>query len=80
MEICQLKLDGGSILIGSIFLFLFLFLIYFILQYFLNPKVAKEPVPQQLEQIAAEILVPLQVTFHHFADKVFCLCTLFSVK
>ncbi|PUZ45866.1 hypothetical protein GQ55_8G258700 [Panicum hallii var. hallii] len=39
-------------------------------QYFLNPKVAKEPVPQQLEQIAAEILVPLQLTFHHFADKV----------
>ncbi|CAO2150244.1 unnamed protein product [Urochloa humidicola] len=39
-------------------------------QYFLNPKLAKEPVPQQLEQIAAEILVPLQVTFHHFADKV----------
>ncbi|XP_062182615.1 uncharacterized protein LOC133886794 [Phragmites australis] len=39
-------------------------------QYFLNPKVAKEPVPQQLEQIADEILVPLQVTFHHFADKV----------
>ncbi|KAL6908038.1 hypothetical protein ACP4OV_002208 [Aristida adscensionis] len=39
-------------------------------QYFLNPKVAKEPVPQQLEQIAAEILVPLQVTFHHIVDKV----------
>ncbi|RLM69385.1 uncharacterized protein C2845_PM17G14880 [Panicum miliaceum] len=39
-------------------------------QYFLNPKDAKEPVPQQLEQIAAEILVPLQLTFHHFADKV----------
>ncbi|KXG29170.1 uncharacterized protein LOC8086009 [Sorghum bicolor] len=39
-------------------------------QYFLNPKVAKEPVPQQLEEIAAEILVPLQVTFHHFSDKV----------
>ncbi|VAH92253.1 unnamed protein product [Triticum turgidum subsp. durum] len=39
-------------------------------QYFLNPKVVKEPVPEQLEQIAAEILVPLQVTFHHFADKV----------
>ncbi|PWZ25480.1 Importin beta-like SAD2 [Zea mays] len=39
-------------------------------QYFLNPKVVKEPVPQQLEQIAAEILVPLQVTFHHFSDKV----------
>ncbi|KAK3120729.1 hypothetical protein QOZ80_9AG0692950 [Eleusine coracana subsp. coracana] len=39
-------------------------------QYFLNPQVAKESVPQQLEQIAAEILVPLQVTFHHFTDKV----------
>ncbi|TVU23430.1 hypothetical protein EJB05_25796 [Eragrostis curvula] len=39
-------------------------------QYFLNPQVAKEPVPQQLEQIAAEILVPLQVTFRHFTDKV----------
>ncbi|KAF0896635.1 hypothetical protein E2562_026750 [Oryza meyeriana var. granulata] len=39
-------------------------------QYFLNPKVAKEPVPLQLEQIASEILVPLQVTFHHIADKV----------
>uniref|UniRef100_A0ACD6AN67 Uncharacterized protein n=1 Tax=Avena sativa TaxID=4498 RepID=A0ACD6AN67_AVESA len=39
-------------------------------QYFLNPKVVKEPVPEQLEQIAAEILVPLQGTFHHFADKV----------
>ncbi|CAM0874180.1 unnamed protein product [Alopecurus aequalis] len=39
-------------------------------QYFLNPKVVNEPVPEQLEQIAAEILVPLQVTFHHFADQV----------
>uniref|UniRef100_A0A0D9XVL2 Importin N-terminal domain-containing protein n=1 Tax=Leersia perrieri TaxID=77586 RepID=A0A0D9XVL2_9ORYZ len=39
-------------------------------QYFLNPKVAKEPVPVQLEQIASEILVPLQVTFHHITDKV----------
>ncbi|KAL6654520.1 hypothetical protein ACP70R_007985 [Stipagrostis hirtigluma subsp. patula] len=39
-------------------------------QYFLNPKVAKEPVPQQLEQIAAEILVPLQVIFHHVVHKV----------
>jgi hypothetical protein len=46
------------------------FLTVFILQYFLNPKVVNEPVPEQLEQIAAEILVPLQVTFHHFADKV----------
>jgi hypothetical protein len=46
------------------------FVTVFILQYFLNPKVVNEPVPEQLEQIAAEILVPLQVTFHHFADKV----------
>jgi hypothetical protein len=46
------------------------FVTVFILQYFLNPKVVNEPVPDQLEQIAAEILVPLQVTFHHFADKV----------
>jgi hypothetical protein len=46
------------------------FLTVFILQYYLNPKVVNEPIPEQLEQIAAEILVPLQVTFHHFADKV----------
>ncbi|KAJ3681318.1 hypothetical protein LUZ60_015807 [Juncus effusus] len=39
-------------------------------QYFLNPKVANEPVPDQLEQVATEIIVPLQTTFHHFVDKV----------
>ncbi|KAJ9536856.1 hypothetical protein OSB04_029589 [Centaurea solstitialis] len=33
-------------------------------QYFLNPKVAKEPVPPQLELIAQEILVPLISVFH----------------
>ena len=48
------------------------FLTVFILQYFMNPKVVKEPVPEQLEHIAAEILVPLQVTFNHFVDKVLC--------
>ncbi|XP_019464240.1 PREDICTED: importin beta-like SAD2 homolog isoform X1 [Lupinus angustifolius] len=35
-------------------------------QYFLNPKVAKEPVPPQLELIAKEILAPLLAVFHHF--------------
>ncbi|XP_048497236.1 uncharacterized protein LOC104889132 isoform X2 [Beta vulgaris subsp. vulgaris] len=38
-------------------------------QYFLNPKVAKEPVPPQLEQIANDILVPLLAIFHNFAEK-----------
>ncbi|XP_020573467.1 uncharacterized protein LOC110019929 isoform X4 [Phalaenopsis equestris] len=38
-------------------------------QYFLNPKVPKEPVPSQLELIAEDILVPLQATFHLFVDK-----------
>ncbi|XP_028786891.1 importin beta-like SAD2 homolog isoform X2 [Neltuma alba] len=38
-------------------------------QYFLNPKVAKEPVPPQLELIAAEILVPLLEFFHQFVKK-----------
>ncbi|XP_027330151.1 importin beta-like SAD2 isoform X2 [Abrus precatorius] len=39
-------------------------------QYFLNPKVAKEPVPPQLELIAKEILVPLLAVFHQFVVKV----------
>ena len=39
-------------------------------QYFLDPKVAKEPVPLQLEQIAKEILVPLLPLFHQFVEKV----------
>ncbi|XP_004508096.1 uncharacterized protein [Cicer arietinum] len=38
-------------------------------QYFLNPKVAKEPVPPQLELIANEILVPLLIVFHQFVGK-----------
>ncbi|KAK2358448.1 ARM repeat superfamily protein [Trifolium repens] len=38
-------------------------------QYFLNPKVAKEPVPPQLELIAKEILVPLLAVFHQFVGK-----------
>ncbi|KAK9725349.1 hypothetical protein RND81_05G137800 [Saponaria officinalis] len=39
-------------------------------QYFLNPKVAKEPVPPQLELIAIEILVPLLAIFHSFTEQV----------
>lgn len=39
-------------------------------QYFLNPKVAKEPVPMQLELIAKDILVPLLAVFHQFVEKV----------
>ncbi|MQM04400.1 hypothetical protein Taro_037202 [Colocasia esculenta] len=39
-------------------------------QYFQNPKLVKEPVPPQLELIAEEILVPLQISFSHFVDKV----------
>ncbi|KAL8100484.1 hypothetical protein AgCh_032661 [Apium graveolens] len=38
-------------------------------QYFLNPKVAREPVPPQLELIAENILVPLLPLFHHFVEK-----------
>ncbi|XP_076942305.1 uncharacterized protein LOC143612130 [Bidens hawaiensis] len=37
-------------------------------QYFLNPKLAKEPVPPQLELIAHEILVPMVSLFHHFVQ------------
>uniref|UniRef100_A0A7N0UW31 Uncharacterized protein n=1 Tax=Kalanchoe fedtschenkoi TaxID=63787 RepID=A0A7N0UW31_KALFE len=39
-------------------------------QYFFNPKVAKEPVPPQLEMIVTEILQPLLDVFHRFVDKV----------
>ena len=46
-------------------------------QYFLNPKVAKEPVPPQLELIAKEILVPMLRLFHQLAQKVLWLA--FSV-
>ncbi|XP_057416907.1 importin beta-like SAD2 homolog isoform X2 [Lotus japonicus] len=38
-------------------------------QYFLNPKVPKEPVPPQLELMAKEILVPLLGVFHQFVEK-----------
>ncbi|XP_030507161.2 importin beta-like SAD2 homolog [Cannabis sativa] len=38
-------------------------------QYFLDPKLAKEPVPMQLEQISKEILVPLLSLFHQFVEK-----------
>ncbi|GAB4859023.1 hypothetical protein Ancab_010491 [Ancistrocladus abbreviatus] len=39
-------------------------------QYFLNPKVAKEPVPPQLELIASKILLPLLAVFHGFVEKI----------
>lgn len=38
-------------------------------QYFLNPKVAREPVPEQLELIAKEVLVPSYGIFHHFVEQ-----------
>ena len=44
----------------------------FILQYFLNPKVANESVPPQLELISKEVLVPLLAVFHQFVEKVLC--------
>ncbi|XP_015062518.2 importin beta-like SAD2 homolog [Solanum pennellii] len=39
-------------------------------QYFLNPKLVKEPVPPQLELISREILVPLLAVFHLCTEKV----------
>ncbi|XP_065863906.1 importin beta-like SAD2 homolog [Euphorbia lathyris] len=39
-------------------------------QYFLNPKVPKEPVPPQLELITKEILVPMLTVFNHLIQKV----------
>ncbi|RID63443.1 hypothetical protein BRARA_E02452 [Brassica rapa] len=38
-------------------------------QYFLQPKLVKEPVPQQLESISNEVLVPLVAVFHRLVDK-----------
>ncbi|KAJ7980453.1 Importin beta-like SAD2-like [Quillaja saponaria] len=38
-------------------------------QYFLNPIVAKEPVPPQLELISKEILVPLLAVFQQFVEE-----------
>ncbi|KAM0046778.1 putative armadillo-like helical protein [Helianthus debilis subsp. tardiflorus] len=37
-------------------------------QYFLNPKLAKEPVPPQLELITQEILVPVVSLLHQFVQ------------
>lgn len=39
-------------------------------QYFLNPKIAVEPVPHKLELIVEEIVVPLLAVFHNIIDKV----------
>uniref|UniRef100_A0A2P2KMN0 Importin N-terminal domain-containing protein n=2 Tax=Rhizophora mucronata TaxID=61149 RepID=A0A2P2KMN0_RHIMU len=39
-------------------------------QYFLNPKVAKEPVPPQLELIVKEILAPMLVVLHQLVEQV----------
>lgn len=39
-------------------------------QYFLNPKIAVEPVPPQLELIVEEIIVPFLTVFHNIVDKV----------
>ncbi|XP_047330532.1 importin beta-like SAD2 homolog isoform X2 [Impatiens glandulifera] len=44
-------------------------------QYFLNPKVAKESVPPQLELITKEIVQPLLVMFHQLAQKVIAVST-----
>lgn len=54
------------------------FIYLFILQYFLNPKVVKEPVPVQLELIAQELLVPLLAFFHHIVKKVTSSCFILS--
>lgn len=50
--------------------FLWCTFVYIMLQYFLDAKLAKEPVPPQLEQLAVHILVPLISTLHSFVDKV----------
>ncbi|KAL2650845.1 hypothetical protein R1flu_018973 [Riccia fluitans] len=39
-------------------------------QYFMDPTVAREPVPQQLEDIGKELLVPLHSIFHHLVQQV----------
>lgn len=52
---------------------------FFFWQYFLNPKLAKEPVPPQLELIAKEIIVPMLSIFHCFVEKVVLIPVLFHV-
>lgn len=44
-------------------------------QYFLNPKVAKEQVPPQLEPIAQEVLAPLISIFHQLVEDLTSQCT-----
>ncbi|KAF3778011.1 Importin beta-like SAD2-like protein [Nymphaea thermarum] len=39
-------------------------------KYFLNPELARESVPQQLNLIAKEIIVPLQAIFYNATEKV----------
>ncbi|KAG6548714.1 hypothetical protein Mapa_009869 [Marchantia paleacea] len=39
-------------------------------QYFMDPTVAREPVPDQLELIGKELLVPLHSIFHHLVQQV----------
>ncbi|XP_073393290.1 uncharacterized protein [Physcomitrium patens] len=39
-------------------------------QYFLNPTMASEPVPEQLETISKELLVPFHGTFHQLVQQV----------
>jgi hypothetical protein len=39
-------------------------------QYFVDPTVAREPAPEQLELISKELLAPLQAIFHHLVQEV----------
>ncbi|KAG0600495.1 hypothetical protein M758_11G038800 [Ceratodon purpureus] len=39
-------------------------------KYFMDPTVAREPVPEQLELISKELLAPLQGIFHHLVQQV----------
>jgi hypothetical protein len=39
-------------------------------QYFLSPTVAREPVPEQLDLVAKELLAPLHGIFHHLVQQV----------
>lgn len=65
--------------IGAPSTWLLLIKFFFFLQYFLNPKLAKEPVPPQLELIAKEIIVPMLTIFHCFVEKVVLISVHFHV-
>lgn len=39
-------------------------------KYFMDPTVAREPVPEQLELVCKELLAPLQGIFHHLVQQV----------